>query len=56
MRKEPEDPPVAPGSRRPWIRPELRYLGKLGELVQGGGKFGSTADGDPQATLKPGVG
>jgi hypothetical protein len=40
----------------PWQSPDLAYLGKLGDLVQGHGKQGSVFDADPNVTQKSGVG
>ena len=39
-----------------WERPEFTLLGRLSDLIQGGGKVGSAFDGDPQGTRKSGVG
>ena len=42
--------------RLKWQPPELKPLGSLKDVVQGGGKTGPTADGDPQSTRKTGIG
>jgi hypothetical protein len=47
---------IQSGDRPAWQHPELIFLGKLGDLVQGGGKTGPNDDEDPQNTSKPGVG
>lgn len=39
-----------------WERPTLAYLGKVGDLVRGQGKTGSTGDADPAQTAKSGTG
>jgi hypothetical protein len=47
--------PAAP-ARSPWEPPALTFLGKVGDLVQGGGKSGPNFDSDPQGTRKTGGG
>jgi len=37
-----------------WQRPALTFLGKVKDIVQGGGKSGWTADSDPQGTFNTG--
>ncbi len=39
-----------------WQAPELVLLGRLADLVQGGGKSGYVSDSDPGMTQKKGVG
>lgn len=39
-----------------WQTPELVLLGRLADLVQGGGKSGYVSDSDPGMTQKKGVG
>ena len=39
-----------------WQPPTLTYLGKVRDLVKGGGKTGPNFDSDPQSTRKTGVG
>lgn len=46
----------AQNNKRAWERPELVRMGHLKEFVQGGGKGGSNADGDPQSSGKNGMG
>ena len=48
--------PDLPQAKSPWERPNLRLLGDVAHLVQGGGKSGPNADSDPQSTRKTGVG
>ena len=37
-----------------WQRPALTFLGRVKDLVKGGGKSGWTADSDPQGTFNQG--
>ena len=37
-----------------WQRPILTFLGKVKDMVLGGGKTGWTADSDPQGTFNTG--
>ena len=39
-----------------WQAPHLRRVGKLTDIVQGGGKTGTNADADPTSTFKGGGG
>lgn len=61
-KKDPQETFVQKGilpareEKRPWQRPTLIFLGKLGKLVQGWGKTGGADDSDPQGTAKQGVG
>lgn len=47
---------LSAGEKRLWQRPNLAFIGKLGDLVKGHGKSGGNEDSDPFGTLKPGVG
>lgn len=39
-----------------WITPQLTFVGRIRDIVQGGGKSGSNFDADPKNTAKSGVG
>jgi hypothetical protein len=47
---------VSSGDKQAWQHPELIFLGKLGDLVQGHGKTSPQDDADPNNTAKHGVG
>jgi hypothetical protein len=42
--------------KAPWSSFEIRNLGRISDLVEGGGKTGVNVDGDPQVAFKGGVG
>jgi hypothetical protein len=42
--------------KAPWIRPALKPLGKMKDLILGAGKTGSALDQDPTGTFKRGTG
>lgn len=51
------DPNAVPApQRKPWASPQLRRLGSMTAMIQGGGKSGSNLDGDPRITFKSGTG
>lgn len=39
-----------------WQTPTLKRIGKLTDIVQGGGKTGASLDSDPQVQFKSGIG
>jgi hypothetical protein len=53
MSKEARDPLAAPPARQAWKRPELKYVGNVGEVLQGGGGKLSTTTADKGDNGKP---
>lgn len=51
------DQALKSNGRKPlWQRPTLTFLGRVRDIVKGGGKSAFNADSDPQGTLKQGIG
>ena len=56
MTSDDREPEPSEHEKTPWVRPELRVLGTMRELILGAGKTGSNLDQDPEGTFKSGVG
>lgn len=52
---DPEGVPIKP-HKREWHTPALSFVGTMKDILLGGGKAGSTADADPGANFKGGMG
>jgi hypothetical protein len=44
---------TAPPAKRAWTRPTLKYVGNVGDVLQGGGGKLTPAPADPGDTRKP---
>ena len=55
-KRQQTDKSLGKETKAQWDRPRLAYLGKVGDLVRGFGKTGTTGDSDPALTTKTGVG
>ena len=53
-----KDQALKSNGRKPplWQRPTLTFLGRVRDIVKGGGKSAFNSDSDPQGTLKQGFG
>ena len=48
-----ENAETAPPAKRAWTRPTLKYVGNVGDVLQGGGGKLTPAPADPGDTRKP---
>jgi hypothetical protein len=49
-----EQNPTQTPAKKSWVKPELKYVGHVGEVLQGGGGKLTPAPSDPGESRKPG--
>jgi hypothetical protein len=53
MRPNEKEQPPSDSGKRAWTRPALKYVGHVGDVLQGGGGKLTPAPADPGDTRKP---